>query len=136
MPPSSVSIENIIIRHEDRITQSETNYHNLDKNVAELRKDVKSVLDKLDDLAENNKRLESELKHQDSELDKRVSMLEKIHTNREWWLNFIVIILKWIAKLWWFWILLILCIFAFDLEIKVQNPHLVDFFLDAVKNKI
>lgn len=119
---SSIPVfETTLNRHETDIDKLKENYHSLDKTVDRIN----NALDKLDQVFENNQKLEV-----------RVSALETIHTRREWWLNLIITILKWISKAWPLWLMLIVSLFAFDVEFKVQNPHLVSFFLDAVKNKI
>jgi septal ring factor EnvC (AmiA/AmiB activator) len=146
MPPHS-SLELAITRHDAEIEKVKDNYHQLDLNVLDLKKDVKAVLDKLDAIVDNNNALESELKKQDEELERlikeqeeslsgRITKLETIHNNREWWLNAVLKVLKLIAKLWWAWIILAICIFAFDLQIKVENPALVTFITDLIKNKL
>jgi galactose-1-phosphate uridylyltransferase len=125
MSSNSLSLDAILQHQQNEIDKNKDNYHQLDKNLGELSKDVKSILEKLDTLTENNLKFEVKL-----------NKLEVIHAKREWWLKFTLTVLKRIAQMWWVWMLIVICFFAFDVELKVQNPELISIITNAIKNKI
>jgi hypothetical protein len=149
MPPNtpSLPLDTILQHHQSEIDKNKDSYHQLDKNIAELRAELKkdreiarqemlNFSDKIDQLGDNYKKLEECIKEQTGALSGRVDVLEAFHNTRQWWLNAILKILKSLAKLWWLWLLIIVSFFAFDVEFKVKNPHLVSMLVQVVQRKL
>jgi hypothetical protein len=149
MPPNNLSlpVENILQHHQTEIDKNKDNYHKLDKNILALHTEVKNnqdvtrqellnLSDKIDGLGDNYKKLESFIENKIGKLDERVVVLEAFHNTRQWWLNAILKILKSLTKLWWLWLLFVVCFFAFDLEFKVKNPHLVSMLTQVIQNRL
>jgi chromosome segregation ATPase len=163
MPPNTLllHVETILQHHQteidknkDDISKTRDIYHQLDKNLIALRADLKNDRDvtrqemlnlsnKIDQLSDNSEKLEKLIKEQTSCLkddinktSERVDALEDFHNTRQWWLNAILKVLKSLAKLWWLWLLIIVSFFAFDVEFKVKNPHLVSMLVQVVQRKL
>jgi septal ring factor EnvC (AmiA/AmiB activator) len=149
MPPNtpSLPLDTILQHHQTEIDKNKDNYHKLDKNILALhsefkktqeltRQELLNICNKIDELGDNQKKLESAVENRLAKTDERIDALEAFHNNRQWWLNAILKILKSLGKLWWLWILVGVCFFAFDLEFKVKNPHLVSMLVQVVQRKL
>lgn len=123
----SASITNTVYdtlnRHEAEIKEARELYHMMDKKVDKIASDVGTINQKIDNLIN---------------IEKRVSVLEGYHRQRESWSKIALVILNKAMQLWWLWIFIFLCILAFDVhfELKVENPQLASFITDSIKNKL
>lgn len=121
-------INNTLMHHQQRLDEfsKETNKLNID--IAEIRNDIRKICHSL-------KNIEAKFSGY-ADLDKRVKTLEENEDKEEEKKKLIIRILKFAGKIWWVWVLIIFCIFAFDVKIEVQNPHLVHFVTEIIKNKL
>jgi len=121
-------IEHTIMLHQKKIDQSAERIHELDKKVdsihLELRKqghDIKQILSKMEIISYH---------------DQRLTALEQESFKRRKNKRSIIKASKFLAGLWPAWVILILCFYAFDLKIEVQNPNVLNFILQALEKKL
>jgi chromosome segregation ATPase len=154
MPSSNFQFEAILQQHQieinknkDDISKTRDIYHQLDKNILALHADLKkdreitrqemlNLSDKIDQLGDNYRNIEEYIKEQTEALSGRVNILELSHNAQQWWLNAILKALKSLAKLWWLWLIIVVCCFSFDVEFKVKNPHLISMLIQIIQNKL
>lgn len=141
------SIEHAIARHDAEIEKVRDNFHTIDKNLTEFRAELKkerelyrgqisNLSNKIDNCNCFLVNLDQTLKDKSQQLEERVQVLENLHEERKRWLSIAFKFIKFAGKTWWFWFLLIVCFFAFDIKFEVQNPHLVSLLSDAIRNRL
>lgn len=116
-----LSLEHTIMRHEDEINKIKDNHHTLDKNVLEIGVDVKMVLEKLDIISDNNK-----------ELDNRLKTLEEIYKDRQAFARLFYRVCNLAYRLRWLFLCIFLLSCAVDVDVKVQNPQLIDYLYTKI----
>lgn len=121
-------ISNNLMHHQQRIDEFSKESANLKLEITDIRNDIRKIFHEIKNI--NTKFIGVEA------LATKIDKLEKHQKEQLQKINLVRFILKMACKLWWLWLLILFCIFAFDVEIKVQNPHLVTFVTEMIKNRL
>jgi len=133
--PRLTILENALMQHERKLDDSKERTHELDKKFLELHAELKT----------NSIEVKAELRKQGHDIksilsqltiinnfDERLKSLEDKNRKQEVFLKRSVNCLIFLGKYWYVWMLVIICFFAFDLRLEVQNPHLAQFIFDKL----